>query len=157
MLSREAGAERSGTINGWEDAPDEHIRPHTDSARELVFDVPDKAVKEFVKVAANALEHSDIVNEWGGPSPWDLGSEVEAEVNAVIGAYVDGESIPTAPKVKAASDQIDWYWKMVDEQNEKHRQEWIAHRKEKREQERVAKAAEAAESKAEEATPTPPD
>jgi Skp family chaperone for outer membrane proteins len=154
MLSREAGAERSGKINGWEDVPDEHIGPHTDRARDLVFDVPDKAVKEFVKLAANALENSDIVVEWGGPSPWDLGNEVEADVDAVIGAYVDGNPIPAAPKTKAASDQIDWHWKQVDEQNEKDRQDWLARRKARREQERAAKAEEAAETDAEEAAPT---
>lgn len=163
LLTEEVGRARAAEIRRrdpdanpwrWEPPEDEEITVHTDRARDLAFEVPDTGVAAFVKFAAYALDNTDTVNEIGGPYPWETARDVENEVDGVIGAYLHGQPIPDAPKVRVANEAVAEHWKQMDEYYELEHKERQAKREAAQQAKREAAAQAAEEADGSEAPET---
>jgi hypothetical protein len=86
----------------WEYPARQEVEAATERAVALSIEVPDDDLRVFVRLAAAALRHTDDVFEAGGPEPLTLARAVAAETDALIGAYLRGERLPTAVEVERA-------------------------------------------------------
>lgn len=140
LLSDDAGRKRAADVrkadpaalswsgSRWEPPSDEEIRVHTTHANELAFEIPDAGVAAFLKSAAYVLEEAMTLTDIGAPDPSELARDVEKEVDGVVGAFVHGQPLPDAPKVRMANEALREHWKQLDAYYEEEKQRWLAKR-----------------------------
>lgn len=127
-LFDDAWEEAQYRSSNWRYPSDEDVQVYVDRAEEAAIEIPDDAMRLFIRHAGSALVNADDANQGGANPPWVLSRSVAAETDAVIGAYLRGERLPKATEVEAAVDAAGSWQAEVWANEEKHREQEAARR-----------------------------
>ncbi len=105
---------RHGAI--WAPPDDEAVDRYTTRAVDLAVEIPEEPVRKLVGLAASGLEQWDNAERWGAGRAWRFCSEIGAEADAFLGAYIRADDLPGTPEITRVIAVVDDYWATIRSQ-----------------------------------------